>query len=317
VRSAARSAMLAMAASAVVLAGAVSFGQSARASEPSYPAHLAAPYLQISTSDSSDMANDMAATGLRYYTLAFLTSKKGCTLNWEADDTAAVGAFKPEVSALQKNGGNVIISFGGAISTELAETCKSVPNLEAAYAAVLKDYPGVTRLDFDIEAPAISNGAANSRRNQALAKLEKSNPSISIDYTLAVDPSGLPASPELGIIKQAKADGLKINEVNIMTQYFGNGDDLAPAESAAIGTEKQLAAIYTGLSPSRVWDMIGMTPMAAASYNNGESFTTSDASSLESWASRKGVQELAFWEVAQYDAPTGYRYSKIFNRITS
>jgi chitinase len=48
-----------------------------------YPIHLAAPYLQITTSDSGDIAADMNATGLKYYTLAFLTSAGGCTLNWE------------------------------------------------------------------------------------------------------------------------------------------------------------------------------------------------------------------------------------------
>lgn len=117
---------------------------------------------------------------------------------------------------------------------------------------MLTAYPGVTRLDFDIEAPAISNTSAARRRNLALAQLEKAYPSVSIDYTLGVYPSGLPSSPELNIIKQAIADGANINEVNIMAQYFGSGDDLADAKSAANGTERQLARLYPTLSVAQV-----------------------------------------------------------------
>lgn len=321
VNSVFRNAIVAATAPLLSVGTALASSQPAQAaSSSSYPAHLAAPYLQISSSTSGQMATDVGETGLKYYTLAFLTSKSGCTLNWEAGNEA-MRAFKPEVKSLQKAGGNVIISFGGASSTELAETCTSVANLEKAYASVLSAYPGVTRLDFDIEQPAINNSKANSRRNQALAKLEKSYPSVSIDYTLQVSPSGLPSSPELSIIKQAKSDGVKINEVNIMAQYFGSGDDLAPAESAATHTEQQLAKLYPTLSSAHLWDMIGITTMASASYNtNGdESFTTSDATSLESWAAGASnhVQELAFWEIAEYDAPTGYQYSQIFNQITN
>ena len=82
------------------------------AASSALPAHFAAPYLQVSDSDAGDMAADMAATGLKNYTLAFLTPQSGCTLQWE-DGGDPVGAFTSQVSALQAAGGNVIISFGG------------------------------------------------------------------------------------------------------------------------------------------------------------------------------------------------------------
>jgi chitinase len=63
--------------------------------------------------------------------------------------------------------------------------------------------------------------------------------------------------------------------------------------------------------------MIGMTTVASANYNHGESFTLSDASSLESWAANQGVGELAFWQVAAHDSSTGYQYSAIFNPFNS
>ena len=85
----------------------------ASAAGSAFPAHFAAPYLQISSSDAGDMAADMAATGLKYYTLAFLIPQSGCTPEWE-DDGSGVGAFASQISAIQAAGGNVMISFGGA-----------------------------------------------------------------------------------------------------------------------------------------------------------------------------------------------------------
>jgi chitinase len=85
----------------------------ASAAGPAFPAHYAAPYLQISSSDAGDMAADEAATGLKDYTLAFLIPRSGCTPYWE-DDGSGVGAFSSQISSLQASGGNVIVSFGGA-----------------------------------------------------------------------------------------------------------------------------------------------------------------------------------------------------------
>jgi len=142
----------------------------AAAAGSAFPAHFAAPYLQIASSDAGDMAADMAATGLKYYTLAFLIPQSGCTPEWE-DDGSGVGAFASQISAIQNAGGNVIISFGGADGGELAQTCTNVSQLTAAYQNVVNTY-GVNRLDFDIEGGVLSDTAATSLRDQALAALQ-------------------------------------------------------------------------------------------------------------------------------------------------
>ena len=152
---------------------------SAAAAGAAIPAHFAAPYLQISSSDAGDMAADEAATGLKYYTLAFLIPKSGCTPQWE-DDGSGVGAFASQISAIQSGGGNVIISFGGEAGGELAQTCTNVSQLTAAYQNVVNTY-GVTRLDFDIEGGVLSDTAATTRRDQALAALQAQDPSVQVD----------------------------------------------------------------------------------------------------------------------------------------
>ena len=278
----------------------------------SYPAHYAAPYLQIDNSDAGDMAADMSATGLKYYTLAFLIPQSGCTPQWE-DNGEAVGAFTAQINSLKAAGGNVIISSGGESGGELAQTCTSVPSLTAAYANVVNTY-GVNRLDFDIEGSTLSDTAANTRRDQALAALQAQDPSVQVDYTLAVAPDGLP-SAELGVLKDAKAQGVKVNLVNIMTMDFGNGQNaLNDALSAAQATSGQLASLY-GIATAQAYAMMGLTPIAGQNDDN-EVFSTANASTLESFAASNGVGELSFWEVDGYDKPAGYPYSKIFNAIT-
>jgi chitinase len=287
----------------------------AAAAASAFPAHFAAPYLQIDSSDAGDMAADQAATGVKYYTLAFLTPQSGCTPEWE-DGGNAVGAFASQISAIQAAGGNVIISFGGESGGELAQTCTNVSQLTAAYQNVVNTY-GVTRLDFDIEGGVLSDTAATTRRDQALAALQAQDPSVQVDFTLAVAPQGLPtgSGSEYALLQDAKAQGVKVSTVNIMTMDFGAGsNDLADAESAAQGTASQLAGLY-GISTSAAYGMMGLTPIAGTN-DDGTEFSTSNAQSLESFAAANGVQELSFWELDGYDKGTGYQYSSIFNEIT-
>lgn len=284
---------------------------SAQAAGPALPAHFAAPYLQISTSDSGDMNADLNATGLKYYTLAFLIPQSGCTPQWE-DGNYGLTTFNSQISSLQAAGGQVIISSGGAQGGELAQTCTSVEDLTAAYATVVKTY-GVNRLDFDIEGDVLGDSAANERRNQALAALQQQNPDVQMDYTLAVAPDGLPGQ-EMGVLQDAKAKGVNVSAVDIMAMDFGDGENaLNDALSAAQATSGQLAGLY-GISAAEAYGRLGITPIAGKNDDN-ETFSQDDASKLADFASSNGVQLLAFWEVASYDKATGYAYSKIFNQI--
>ena len=287
----------------------------AEAAGSAYPAHFAAPYLQIAGSDAGDMAADEAATGLKYYTLAFLIPQSGCTPEWE-DDGSGVGAFNSQISSLQASGGNVIISFGGADGGELAQTCTNVSSLTAAYLNVV-DTTGVNRLDFDIEGGVLSDTSATSLRDQALAALQAEDPSVQVDFTLAVAPNGLPtgSGSEYALLQDAQSKGVKVSTVNLMTMDFGDGQNaLADAESAAQASAGQLSGLY-GISTSAAYNMMGLTPIAGQNDDN-EYFSTANAQTLESFAASNGVGELSFWEVDGYDKPTGYQYSSIFNQIT-
>ncbi len=288
---------------------------SAQAAGPAFPAHYAAPYLQVTTGDVGDMTADQSATGLKYYTLAFLIPQSGCTPQWE-DGGYGLTAFNAQISSLQAAGGQVIISSGGAQGGELAQTCTSVSSLTAAYANIVNS-TGVTRLDFDIEGGTLSDTASTTRRDQALAALQRQNPAVQVDFTLGVAPSGLPTgnASEYALLQDAKTQGVNVNLVNIMTMDFYDGQPvLSDAESAARNTANQLAGLY-GISTAAAYAKMGLTPIAGTN-DDGAYFSQSDAQSLESFAASNGVAELAFWEVDGYDKGTGYAYSRIFNQIT-
>ena len=284
----------------------------AHAAPAALPAHFAAPYLELSDSSVGLLAEDLQASGVSHYTLAFLIPQNGCTPQWEAGGTP-VGSYAQQIRDLQSAGGNVIISFGGAEGGELAQTCTNVSSLTAAYANVVNTY-GTNRLDFDIEGGVLNDTASTARRDQALAALQAQNPNVQVDFTLAVAPNGLP-SQELGLLQDAKAKGVKVSVVNLMTMDFGNGQNaLNDAESAARGTAPQLASLY-GISTAAAYGMMGLTPIAGQNDDN-EFFSQANASTLESFAASNGVAELSFWEIDFYDKPTGYAYSRIFNAIT-
>src|SRR5436305_14369221 len=78
-----------VAAGALGSGGLVATAGSAAAAGAPFPAHYAAPYRQIASSDAGDMAADEAATGLKDYTLAFLIPRSGCTPEQKSDPSAA------------------------------------------------------------------------------------------------------------------------------------------------------------------------------------------------------------------------------------
>ena len=77
------------------------------------------------------------------------------------------------MKAFQQSGGDVVVSFGGAEGTELALACgDDVDALANAYQSVIDAY-GATHVDFDIEGAAVHKTLANTRRAQAIAKLQR------------------------------------------------------------------------------------------------------------------------------------------------
>jgi chitinase len=256
------------------------------------PARVFAPYIQVDSSTS--LTSVSSASGIKYFTLAFIIDDGTHHGLWEAGSTVASdSSIAPAITALRNAGGDVIISFGGAGGSELALGITSVSTLQSVYQGIINKY-GVTALDFDIEGSALDNTSANDRRNQALAGLQSANPGMIISYTLPVDPTGLPSNA-IALLNNAKSHGVVVNCVNIMAMDYGSSTSPSMGQKAIDATN----ATSSQLSSNGINAKIGITPLVGKQDTAPEVFTTGDATTVENFAvGNSQVNRIAFWEVA-------------------
>jgi predicted secreted Zn-dependent protease len=256
-----------------------------------FPARFAAPYVE--SWNGTSVTNLANTTGHKFWTLAFIISNGSCTATWNGDTPLSSNLYVNDINTLRAQGGDVILSFGGAAGTELGQACTTVAALQAAYQSVITKY-NLTWIDLDIEGAAIADAASISRRNQALRALEAANPNLRVSYTLPVTPSGLDGNG-INLLSNAKASGVRVDVVNVMAMDYGScGIDMgAAATSAAGGTRNQIASL--GMSSS-----VGVTPMTDVNDTTCEVFSTANSQSLVNFAQANSfVRLLAYWAVGR------------------
>ncbi|MFG1363638.1 fibronectin type III domain-containing protein [Xanthobacter versatilis] len=289
------------------------------------------PYFEMWLPSSQNLVQTVEDVGLTAVTLAFVLGTGPDQIGWGGlgsidNDTLANGTtISSMVAALQQNGVEVTISFGGGYGQEPALSFTNVAQLTAAYQSVMDKY-NVTSLDFDIEADALTNTAASHLRNEALVALEQANPDLTVSFTLPALPTGLNQAG-LDLLAQAKADGVEIDTVNIMVMnygaYYDSGDMGKDAIDAAEATIAQLHQL--GLDAK-----VAITPMIGQNDVPGEVFTLDDARQLLDYAEGNDhIAYIAMWSlgrdhgddvghltetssgVAQHD----YDFAKIFSMV--
>ncbi|MFG1383765.1 fibronectin type III domain-containing protein [Xanthobacter versatilis] len=289
------------------------------------------PYFEMWLPSSQNLVQTGEDVGLTAVTLAFVLGTGPDQIGWGGlgsidNDTLANGTtISSMVAALQQNGVEVTISFGGGYGQEPALSFTNVAQLTAAYQSVMDKY-NVTSFDFDIEADALTNTAASHLRNEALVALEQANPDLTVSFTLPALPTGLNQAG-LDLLAQAKADGVEIDTVNIMVMnygaYYDSGDMGKDAIDAAEATIAQLHQL--GLDAK-----VAITPMIGQNDVPGEVFTLDDARQLLDYAEGNDhIAYIAMWSlgrdhgddvghltetssgVAQHD----YDFAKIFSMV--
>jgi hypothetical protein len=199
----------------------------------------------------------------------------------------------------------VIPSFGGytadTTSTDIADSCTSVPAIAAVYESLVTTY-NVPRIDLDVEADSLTNTAGINRRNEAIAMVEAwaaaHHRQIEFSYTLPTFPTGLTSSG-VAVLQNAVADKARISTVNLLTfdYYLGTQQDMvADTESAASGLFGQLQSLYPAAPAWQLWHMIGVTEMPGIDdFGPQETFSTADAVTILRWAQRQGIGLISFW----------------------
>lgn len=271
-----------------------------------FPPHLFAPYIDMLQYPTPSLSGLATATGQKYFSMAFIVAGSGCQANWGGYYTMAQNFEADDVAALRAQGGDVIVSFGGATGTELALACSTVATLQAQYQAVIDKY-NLIRVDFDVEGSALGNTTSIDRRNKAIAALQAAaagaGKTLVVQYTLPVLPTGL-TSQGLSVLQNALTNGVNIGIVNVMTMDYGSYYDPyqmgAYAVDAMNATISQLATLYgAAKTDAQVRSMIGVTPEIGLNDITPEVFTLADASTVLSAAQSGGIGMLTFWSTGR------------------
>jgi chitodextrinase len=260
---------------------------------------LFAPYIDMGLSRSQQILTIQQQSGIGTFTLGFIVGN-GCTPMWGGLGIGIDGnlpngtSMTTTIQGVRNQGGDVIVSFGGSSGAELAQTCTSVSQLQAAYQSVVTRY-NLSFIDLDIEGSGSLATDVVDRRNQALAGLAAANPNLKISLTLPVLPTGL-IPTGLNVITSAVRNSVRVDVVNVMAMDYGSANDnggnmLLSAEQAAQNTRDQIAS--AGLNAG-----IGVTPMIGVNDVSSEVFRLTDATGLVNFAnSNSFIRRLAMWSV--------------------
>lgn len=256
--------------------------------------------------------------------LSFIVSSKEdpCTPTWGTyftlDKASTTLDLDRRIARLQQQGGQVAISFGGALNDELALKCTDQEDLLAAYESVVERYK-IDTIDLDLENNGLNNAEALVRRAEVIAKLQTKrkaeNKSLAVWLTLPVSPQGL--TPEgTTAVSQMLTSKVDLSGVNVMTMDYGGSKDptqsmFEASKNALLQTHRQLDILYKqagiSLSPVTIWRKIGATPMIGQNDVLGEVFSIDDAKELNLFAIKQGVGRMSMWS-ANRDIPCGDNY---------
>jgi hypothetical protein len=199
------------------------------------------------------------------------------------------------VNGVRAAGGDVVISFGGAAGSELAQGCSTPAALQAAYQAVIARYHA-NKLDFDIEGPATTDTASINRRSAALRALAAANPGLQISLTLPVLPTGL-IDTGVNILNSAAANQTPVSIVNIMAMDYGSA---FPPNAMATNAINAANATIGQIRAAGLGARLGVTVMIGSNDVQPELFTLADANTLLSFAQgNTNIALLSIWSVAR------------------
>jgi hypothetical protein len=170
--------------------------------------------------DPQSVSSIISGSGETEFNLSFVLDSGNCAPAWDGDASEPVSsdtAVLADVDAIRAAGGDVAVTFGGYNGTELGTDCGSASALAAAYQKVVTKY-ALTHVDFDHENGALASNTAI--RFGAIAILEADNPDLTVSLTVPMTTVGFPGTG-VDEIEQAKADGARLDVVNIMD--FGTG----------------------------------------------------------------------------------------------
>ncbi|AOR30621.1 chitinase [Streptomyces fodineus] len=256
-----------------------------------------APYLYNGWGSPPDPTTITQATGVKWFTLAFVLSNGYCNPQWDGSRPLTGGADQRTVDTVRANGGDIIPSFGGYSGNKLESSCSSAGELAAAYQKVIDTY-GLKAIDIDIEADAYSSATVQQRTVDALKSVKANNPGLKVYITQGTGQSG----PDTSLIDRAASSGLSVDAWAIMPFDFGGaGQNMGNLTTrAAEGLKNALKNAYH-YSDDQAYRDMGISSMNGITDNN-ETVTVNDFRTILAYAQTHHLARLTFWS-ANRDRP--------------
>ncbi|GAA3048635.1 hypothetical protein GCM10020229_70030 [Kitasatospora albolonga] len=270
---------------------------SATAGAAAAPAGMAAaPYEYLGWGSPQKPTDVMAATGVKWFTLAFILSDGGCNPKWDGSRALKGGSDEAAIKSIRAAGGDVVVSVGGWSGNKLGEKCTSASALAGAYQKVIDAYQ-LKAFDIDIEDTEFSNATVRQRVVDALKIVKTKNPGIVTYVTMGTTPSG-PDATGKDLIKRGAAAGLANDGWIIMPFDFGghSGTMGQASVSALEGLKSAVKSAY-GYSDDAAYRHIGVSSMNGITDEPGETVTLADFKTILAYAQQHHLARFAFWSV--------------------
>lgn len=256
-----------------------------------------APYLYNGWGSPPNPTTVSNATGVKYFTLAFVLSNGYCNPQWDGGRALTDGVDQRTIETVRANGGDVVPSFGGWSGNKLESSCSSAGELAAAYQKVISAF-GLKAIDIDLEADAYDSPTVQQRTVDALKKVKADNPGLKVYITIGTGQNG----PDAGLIGRAANTGLTVDAWTIMPFNFGgNGQNMGDLSvRAAEGLKNSLKSAY-GYSDDQAYRSMGISSMNGITDQN-ETVTVDDFRTMLAYARQHHLARLTFWS-ANRDRP--------------
>jgi chitinase len=293
------------------------------------PGMAVAPYEYFGWGSPPNPASVMSATGVTWFTLAFVLSDGTCNPAWDGSRPLTGGTDQSRINSIRSAGGDVMVSFGGWSGEKLGEHCGSASALAGAYQKVINAY-GLKAIDIDIENTEWSSATVRQRVIDALKIVKQNNPGITTIITFGTTTSG-PDSTGVDMINRGAASGLANDVWTIMPFDFGGGrTNMGTLTTQAMeGLKNRVKSAY-GYGDATAYAHIGLSSMNGTTDDSGELVRVADFQTMLSYARQHHIARLAYWSVnrdracasgGDADSCSGvaqqpYDYLKVFAQYT-
>ncbi|GAA2885698.1 chitinase [Actinoplanes cyaneus] len=251
-----------------------------------------APYYYTGWGNPPNLTTVTSTTGVKWFTMAFILNSGTCDPKWDGSRALTGGADQTAINTIRANGGDVVVSFGGAAGPWLEHTCGSASALAAAYQKVINAY-SLKAIDIDIEGTPYNNATDQQKTVDALKTIKANNPGITTYVTLGSGTGG----PDASLINRAAAAGLVVDGWGIMTFDWGNttGNQGQLTIQAADGLKNKLKTAY-GWSDAEAYRHVGISSMNGITDEHA-TVTLADMQAITAYAQQHTIARLTFWSL--------------------